>query len=74
VRSAARSARSALEHLWVEAAIDFLPSRGARNLDADSWTTGFDASLMNNAQTEAKWRLQYRKLLFNGKRNQLCAV
>jgi hypothetical protein len=26
-----------LEHIWVEAAIDFLPSRGARNLDADSW-------------------------------------
>jgi transglutaminase-like putative cysteine protease len=26
-----------LEHIWVEAAIDFLPSRGARNRDADSW-------------------------------------
>ncbi|MFZ2448926.1 MAG: hypothetical protein WAW36_00200 [Methylovulum miyakonense] len=26
-----------LEHVWVEAAIDFIPSRGAKNKDADSW-------------------------------------
>jgi len=32
-----------LEHLWVEAAIDFYPSRGARNRAADSWVQ-FDPS------------------------------
>ena len=26
-----------LEHIWVEAAIDYQPSRGAKNRDADSW-------------------------------------
>jgi len=26
-----------LEHIWVEAAIDYFPSRGAINRDADSW-------------------------------------
>lgn len=26
-----------MEHVWVEAAIDYYPSRGARNRDADSW-------------------------------------
>ena len=26
-----------LEHVWVEAAIDFVPSRGARNRAADTW-------------------------------------
>jgi hypothetical protein len=26
-----------LEHVWVEAAIDFMPSMGAKNKDADSW-------------------------------------
>ncbi|NOR71424.1 MAG: hypothetical protein GQ532_17325 [Methylomarinum sp.] len=26
-----------LEHIWVEAAIDYFPSRGAKNKDADSW-------------------------------------
>ncbi len=26
-----------IEHIWVEAAIDFQPSRGAKNKDADSW-------------------------------------
>ncbi|MBN2701233.1 MAG: hypothetical protein JXR29_07270 [Methylothermaceae bacterium] len=26
-----------LEHVWVEAAIDYLPSRGAKNRDADTW-------------------------------------
>jgi hypothetical protein len=92
-----------LEHIWVEAAIDFLPSRGARNRDADSWVemdpsykqydykkgldavaisgidpeqlaqsfiasgttnetegwaTGFDASILQNAQTEAQQKLE----------------
>lgn len=92
-----------LEHVWVEAAIDFLPSRGARNLDADSWVvmdpsykqydykkgldavaisgidpeqlaqsfmnsgttnesegwvTGFDASILQNAQIEAQQKLE----------------
>ena len=32
-----------LEHIWVEAAIDYLPSRGAINKDADSWVQ-MDAS------------------------------
>ena len=32
-----------LEHIWVEAAIDYLPSRGAINKDADSWVQ-IDAS------------------------------
>jgi len=26
-----------MEHIWVEAAIDYYPSRGAKNIDADSW-------------------------------------
>lgn len=26
-----------MEHIWVEAAIDYAPSRGAKNVDADSW-------------------------------------
>ncbi|WAK00608.1 transglutaminase-like domain-containing protein [Methylobacter sp. YRD-M1] len=92
-----------LEHVWVEAAIDYFPSRGARNRDADSWVemdpsykqydvkkgldviaisgidpeqlaqsfissgtvndsegwvTGFDASILSNAQTEAKQKLE----------------
>ncbi len=32
-----------MEHLWVEAAIDYLPSRGAKNKNADSWVA-LDAS------------------------------
>jgi len=32
-----------IEHLWVEAAIDFQPSRGAKNFAADSWVQ-FDPS------------------------------
>jgi hypothetical protein len=27
-----------MEHIWVEAAVDFIPSRGAKNRSADSWT------------------------------------
>lgn len=26
-----------MEHIWVEAAIDYAPSRGAKNIDADAW-------------------------------------
>jgi hypothetical protein len=32
-----------IEHLWVEAAIDYQPSRGAKNFAADSWVQ-FDPS------------------------------
>jgi len=32
-----------IEHIWVEAAIDYQPSRGAKNRDADSWVQ-FDPS------------------------------
>jgi len=32
-----------MEHVWVEAATDYYPSRGARNLNADSWVQ-FDPS------------------------------
>jgi len=32
-----------LEHIWVEAAIDYFPSRGAKNRDADAWVQ-MDAS------------------------------
>ncbi len=28
-----------VEHIWVEAAIDFVPSRGAKNLSADTWVS-----------------------------------
>jgi len=92
-----------LEHVWVEAAIDYFPSRGAKNKDADSWVamdpsykqytyqqgldvvqisgidaeqlaqsfidsgtvnetegwvTGFDASVLQNAQTQAQQKLE----------------
>ena len=32
-----------MEHIWVEAAIDYQPSRGVKNIDADSWVA-MDAS------------------------------
>jgi hypothetical protein len=32
-----RIAQVRLEHVWVEAAVDFLPSRGAVMVDADTW-------------------------------------
>ncbi|RMF86057.1 MAG: transglutaminase domain-containing protein, partial [Nitrospirae bacterium] len=38
-----RLAAVRMEHVWVEAAIDYLPSRGAVNRDADSWIA-LDAS------------------------------
>ncbi len=92
-----------MEHVWVEAAIDYLPSRGAVNKDADSWVamdpsfkqyeylqgldavgisginpeqlaqdfinsgtvneteswvTGFDGTMLENAQTEAQQKLE----------------
>jgi hypothetical protein len=37
VATAGKIAKVRMEHVWVEAAIDFQPSRGARNLAADSW-------------------------------------
>lgn len=39
VLSGGKIAKVRLEHLWVEAAIDFHPSRGAKNKDADSWAS-----------------------------------
>ena len=92
-----------LEHIWVEAAIDYQPSRGAKNKAADSWValdpsykqytyqqgldvvaiseinpeqlaqsfidsgtvnesegwvTGFDASVLQSAQTQAQQKLE----------------
>jgi hypothetical protein len=35
--SGGRVTKVRLEHIWVEAAIDFHPSRGAKNYAADSW-------------------------------------
>lgn len=35
--SAGQVTRVRLEHIWVETAIDFVPSRGVRNRVADSW-------------------------------------
>lgn len=32
-----------IEHVWVEAAVDYFPSRGAKNRDADAWVQ-FDPS------------------------------
>jgi transglutaminase-like putative cysteine protease len=37
VISGGQIAQVRLEHVWVEAAIDYVPSRGARNRDADTW-------------------------------------
>lgn len=37
VTSAGRITRIRLEHVWVEVAVDFQPSRGVKNLIADSW-------------------------------------
>jgi transglutaminase superfamily protein len=37
VTSAGRVAKIRMEHIWVEAAVDFHPSRGMKNLVADSW-------------------------------------
>jgi transglutaminase-like putative cysteine protease len=37
VTSAGRITKVRMEHIWVEAAIDFHPSRGTRNREADTW-------------------------------------
>lgn len=37
VTSGGRATKVRIEHIWVEAAIDFVPSRGVRNRSADSW-------------------------------------
>ena len=37
VTSGGQVIRMRMEHIWVEAAIDFEPSRGAKNKDADTW-------------------------------------
>jgi hypothetical protein len=37
VTSAGKITKVRMEHIWVEAAIDFLPSRGAKNREADTW-------------------------------------
>ncbi|MGR8934367.1 MAG: transglutaminase-like domain-containing protein, partial [Gammaproteobacteria bacterium] len=39
VLSGGKIAKVRIEHIWVEAAIDFHPSRGAKNKDADSWAS-----------------------------------
>lgn len=43
VISGGKISKIRLEHIWVEAAIDYHPSRGAKNFDADSWV-GLDPS------------------------------
>jgi len=37
VTSGGQVTKVRIEHIWVEAAIDYQPSRGAKNRDADSW-------------------------------------
>lgn len=37
VTGAGKIIKARLEHVWVEAAIDYKPSRGAKNRDADTW-------------------------------------
>ena len=39
LQEAGKISHMALEHIWVEAATDYYPSRGARNLNADSWVS-----------------------------------
>jgi len=103
VTSGGKISKVRLEHVWVEAAIDFIPSRGAKNKDADSWVemdpsykqydykkgldaiaisgidpqqlaqsfvasgtvndaeswaTGFDPTILANAQTQARQKLE----------------
>jgi hypothetical protein len=41
--AAGRITKVRMEHIWVEAAVDFHPSRGVKNLVADSWV-GMDPS------------------------------
>lgn len=103
IMSGGQISKVRLEHVWVEAAIDFFPSRGAKNKAADTWVamdpsykqytykkgldavaisginpeqlahdfigsgtinegegwvTGFDATVLKNAQTEAKQKIE----------------
>lgn len=37
ITSGGRITKVRMEHIWVEVAIDYIPSRGAKNLSADSW-------------------------------------
>lgn len=37
VTAAGKVTKVRMEHIWVEAAIDFLPSHGTRNREADTW-------------------------------------
>jgi hypothetical protein len=39
VTSAGRVTKVRMEHIWVEAAINFYPSRGVRNRSADAWVS-----------------------------------
>ncbi|HMN43126.1 MAG TPA: transglutaminase-like domain-containing protein [Povalibacter sp.] len=39
VTAGGRITKVRMEHVWVEAAIDFVPSRGARNRAADTWVS-----------------------------------
>ena len=43
VVSSGQVSKVRIEHVWVEAAIDYFPSRGAKNRDADAWVQ-FDPS------------------------------
>ncbi|POZ49593.1 hypothetical protein [Methylovulum psychrotolerans] len=103
VTSAGKISKVRMEHIWVEAALDFIPSRGAKNKAADSWVemdpsykqytykkgldavaisgldpnqlaqsftasgtvndaegwaTGFDPTILQNAQSQAQQKLQ----------------
>ena len=52
-----------IEHVWVEAALDFRPSRGAVNRSADTWVA-LDPSFKQYVQEQAYD--VYRMLNFNG--------
>ena len=103
ITSGGQISKVQMEHVWVEAAIDFQPSRGAKNRDADTWVsldaaykqyeylegldvvgisgldveqlaqdftdsgtvneaegwaTGFDATILQQAQTQAQEKLE----------------
>ena len=51
VISGGRVDRVQLEHVWVEAAIDYVPSRGAKNRAADAWVA-LDASFKQYDEQE----------------------
>jgi hypothetical protein len=63
-----------LEHIRVEAAIDFHSSRGAKNRDADSWVA-MDASYKQNAVVCTRQRvLLYHRSLLPPARDQAGAL